>query len=272
MGHEAFLFVDADCQIDSSALRVFNRHLADGKMILQANDSSCNPDQSAMSYAVSVGNVLENDLFYAPKSNMSMAVFLRGTGMVFRRDILLSHPWKAHSISEDVEYSLDLLREGIRIFFVSDVKVKSKYPAYKAQLKTQRRRWAGGTLKFAVTHALGLIWEGLIKKNILLSDAGWTLLVLSRPLVLLELFFSLILTIICVLVYPSLLSSWLLILSLIVVSLQALYFSLGIAFLGINLRRLRLLLCTPIAVLKLLAVTLSTLGGLNRQRWVRTPR
>ncbi|MFX1492186.1 MAG: glycosyltransferase family 2 protein, partial [Promethearchaeota archaeon] len=144
-GYDAVIVVDADCQLDTHALRVFDQHLAGGDKVLQANDVSSNPDETTMSYAVAVGNLIENELFYVPKSQLGLAVFLRGTGMVFHREVLLSYPWKTHSIVEDVEYSLNLLRDGIRITFVGDVKVKSKYPVYKDQLNTQRMRWASGT-------------------------------------------------------------------------------------------------------------------------------
>ena len=65
-----------------------------------------------MSYLLSAAGFLENEFFYAPKSRLGLSVMLRGTGMVFHRDILLSHAWKAGSIVEDTEYTYQLLEEG----------------------------------------------------------------------------------------------------------------------------------------------------------------
>jgi cellulose synthase/poly-beta-1,6-N-acetylglucosamine synthase-like glycosyltransferase len=271
-GHDGVVVVDADCQLDTHALRVFDRHLAAGDKVLQANDASSNPDESTMSYAVAVGNLIENDLFYAPKSKIGLAVFLRGTGMVFHREVLLAFPWKALSIAEDVEYTLNLLRNEIRVRFVGDVKVKSKFPAYNYQLDIQRMRWASGALGFAKNHALKLIREGFVKRNWLLADAGWTFLVLSRPLVLLELFITVILAILCFQLRPGLLSNWLLVTALTLVFIQGLYFGAGILSLGINSRRIKLLLGTPILVLRLMVISLLGLIGINRDVWVRTPR
>ncbi|NIO19351.1 MAG: glycosyltransferase, partial [Candidatus Aenigmarchaeota archaeon] len=195
-GHEAIVVLDADCHIDVHALRVFDLFLENGHQVIQANNVASNPDASPMSYAVAIGNLIENDLFYAPKSHLGLAVFLRGTGMVFRREVLEHHSWRAHSIAEDVEYSLRLLTSGIRVSFVSEVNVSSEFPAHQDQLKIQRTRWASGNLCLGKTHALRLMWEGVVKGQWLLIDAGWTLLVLSRPLVLLELFIALILGVI----------------------------------------------------------------------------
>ena len=271
-GHDGLIVVDADCQLDAHALRVFDHHLAGGDKVLQANDASSNPDETAMSYAVAVGNLIENELFYAPKSHLGLAVFLRGTGMVFHREILVSYPWKANSVTEDVEYTLNLLRNGIRVMFVGDVKVKSKFPAYKDQLNTQRMRWASGTFAFGKTHALKLIKEGLVKKNLLLADAGWTFLVLSRPLVLIELFIAMISAILCFQLWPGLLAKWLLGISLILVLSHGLYFGTGIVSLGISLRRIRLLIGTPILVLSLMVISLLGIMGVNKYIWARTPR
>lgn len=271
-GHDGVVVVDADCQLDTHALRVFDQHLTAGDKVLQANDVSLNPDETAMSYAVAVGNLIENDLFYAPKSQIGLAVFLRGTGMVFHREVLLSYPWKALSITEDIEYTLNLLRNEIRVRFVGDVKVKSKFPVYNYQLDSQRMRWATGTLNFAKTQALKLIWEGLVRRNWLLSDAGWTFLVLSRPLVLFELFIAMILAILCFQLRPGLLSNWLLLTGLILVLIQGLYFGMGIVSLGINSRRIKLLLGTPVLILRLMAISLLGLIRFNKDVWARTPR
>ena len=90
-----------------------------------------------MSYASAVGNALENDLFYEPKSKLGLAVLLRGTGMVFHREILERFPWKAYSVAEDVQYALQLIRNGVRITFLPDVRVFSPFPVTREQLTIQ---------------------------------------------------------------------------------------------------------------------------------------
>src|SRR5262249_55593142 len=146
--------------------------------VLQASSVAANPEDSAVSYAVAVGNVLENDLFYAPKSRLGLSVLLRGTGMVFRRDVLERHPWQAHSITEDMEYTLELLRAGVGVRFLSDVRVVSDFPAHAEQLRVQRLRYAAGNLRFGKGKALRLMAEGILARRATLFDLGWTLLVL----------------------------------------------------------------------------------------------
>jgi 1,2-diacylglycerol 3-beta-glucosyltransferase len=269
--HDALVVLDADCQLDDNTLRVFDYYLKRGEKVLQANDAASNPDNNAMSYAVAVGNLIENRLFYTPKSRLGLAVFLRGTGMVFRREVLEQHQWQAHSVVEDAEYTLRLIKSDIKISFINEVNVFSEFPDQKNQLKAQRIRWAKN-LSFSKTQALKLIWEGMIQGRGLLIDAGWTLLVLSRPLVLLELFIAVIVGLFCVWLLPGALSKWLFAAGLILMFVQFFYFGLGIALLGINSRRIVFLLRSPATIGRLILFSLLGVFGVKGNIWARTPR
>ncbi|HEX5271082.1 MAG TPA: glycosyltransferase, partial [Gemmataceae bacterium] len=269
---DAVVILDADCRLDPHALRDFDERLSAGDAVLQASYVAANPEESGISYAVAVGNVLENDLFYAPKSRIGLAVLLRGTGMVFRRDVLEAHPWRADSVTEDTEHTLDLLRAGVRVRFLPHTRVVSDFPAHAGQLGVQRRRWAAGNLRFGRAQAPRLMAEGFAKRSVALFDLGWTLLVVSRPLVLAEALAALGAGIVCAALVPGPLSAGLLTTGLAVVLLQALYVGLGVVRLGVSPRRLVLLAGSVAAFVRLLGITLRGLFGGDKLAWVRTPR
>jgi hypothetical protein len=269
---DAVVVLDADCRLDRHALRVFDERLSAGDAVLQASYVAANPEDSAISYAVAVGNILENDLFYSPKSRLGLAVLLRGTGMVFRRDVLERLPWRAHSVTEDTEYTLELLRAGVRVCFLPHVQVVSDFPVHAGQLRVQRQRWAAGNFRFGKTRALGLMIEGILARRGALFDLGWTLLVLSRPLVLAETLAALLVAALCTWRIPDALSTGLLATGLTVILLQGLYVTLGVVRLGVNGRRLLLLAGSATAFVSLLRITLQGLFGSGRLAWARTPR
>jgi len=269
---DAVVVLDADCRLDRHALRAFDERLCAGDAVLQASSVAANPEDSAVSYAVAVGNVLENDLFYAPKSRLGLSVLLRGTGMVFRRDVLERHPWQAHSITEDMEYTLELLRAGVGVRFLSDVRVVSDFPAHAEQLRVQRLRYAAGNLRFGKGKALRLMAEGILARRATLFDLGWTLLVLSRPLVLAEALAALLLSVLCVWLAPGTLSGTLLATAAAVLLLQGLYVGLGVVSLGVSLRRLWLLVGSGATFVRLLGITLQGMFGRGKLAWTRTPR
>lgn len=270
--HTAYLVLDADCQIDLDALKVFDHYLSCGATVLQSNNIPSNPDVNSMTFAVAVGSTIEHDLFYAPKSQLGLAVFLGGTGMVISKKILERFPWQASSIVEDVDYAVNLLKENIKITFVPEVCVKSETPVDKEQLDIQRTRWASGNLHFGKTEAFKLMMKGLVKRNLRLADAGWTFLIISRPLVLLELFIAFFTAWIGYLVNSSLLSKFLFYFIFIIVIMQTLYFLLGILKLGLSFRRISLLIQVPVVIGRLILISLKGLTGKNLKSWTRTPR
>ncbi len=271
-GYDAILILDADCELDPRALKVFDGYLRCGAVVMQAKYVATNQDESPISYATAVGNLIENELFYSPKSKLGLAVFLQGTGMMFAAKILERYPWRAFSVVEDVEYTFELLRNDIDVKFVEEVKVMSEFPAGADQLSVQRERWAGGNLEFGRSHAIKLMWEGFLSKRIKLIDAGWTLLVLSRPLVLLNLSIVVALGCLSMIVSPGSISLILLTTGICLSLIMSIYFLIGILLLGLTAKRFKLLLFTPIVIVRLTIIAvLGALGG-GKKEWARTPR
>ncbi len=270
--YDAFIVIDADCIIDKQALNVLDFHLNNGERALQINDSTSNPDEGPISYALAVGNFIENELFYSPKSMLGLNVMLRGTGMVLKRDVLDEVPWKVHSIVEDSDYSLQLIKNGIKVHFVEEVHVKSEFPANLTQLQVQRSRWASGNLSFSKTQSFKLMWEGLRRRKIFIADAGITLFVLSRPLVLLHLFIVTLMAIFSVLFFPGFLSTLNLSIALSTLLAQLLYFGIGTFLFGINTHRINLFMKVPSIIIKLILISLKGILKKQNESWERTPR
>ena len=271
MGHDAFVVLDADCLIEKHALHVFDRCLEEGNHVLQAHYILSNPDASPISYVACVGNVLEYDFFYAPKSTLGLAVMLVGTGMVFHRSLLQQYPWKAHSAVEDAEYTLMLAPHGVRVRFVANVGVFQAGAERIQQLSVQRTRWAGGTLQLGKRSAVQLIVKGLTTGRTLLVNAGWTLLVVMRPLILLHLVLMLAIGMSLVLLQPSPVSRVYFGVGVGLVVVYFAYFAVGVATVGLSIRRVCYLLSTPL-VLAMMAIIAVKSGIARRTAWVRMPR
>lgn len=269
---EAAVILDADCKIDRNALSVFSAEVSQGRRVLQAKYVAANPDQSPMSYALAIGNALENDLFFSPKSRLNWAVLLRGTGMVLHRNVLHQVPWTAFSIVEDIEYAITLARHRVQVHFVDSTAVRSDFPFASQQLRVQRRRWASGNLDFARRQAIHLMLEGLRSHNWVLFDAGWTFLTLSRPLVILMASCAFAFALTGRIAARDGQFDLVLAVSAAILILLTLYVTMGILSLGLTGRRMRLLLRTPATAVRLLATSLAGLLGKSETAWTRTPR
>jgi cellulose synthase/poly-beta-1,6-N-acetylglucosamine synthase-like glycosyltransferase len=272
-GHDAVVVLDADCRIDPHALLAFDERLSRGNRVLQASDVVGNPDDNATCYTLATANVLENYCFYAPKSALGLAVPLRGTGMVFHRDVLLRFPWRAESIVEDAEYTCQLLEAGERVCFVPEARVISDFPVSREQLAVQRGRWIGGGLRMAVVRGPSLLWQGLRTGRLVLIDAALTMLLASRPLVIGQFLASLGLAVSCWwLLLPGPWPASLVVACASIAAAYTLYAAVGIALLGIRPKRIRLLLQLPLIAAAYLFMAMKGLARGHATTWNRTPR
>jgi cellulose synthase/poly-beta-1,6-N-acetylglucosamine synthase-like glycosyltransferase len=269
---DAVVVLDADCRMERHGLSVFDANLACGARVLQCSYVVDNPDEGVMSYALAVGNLIENELFYEPKSRLGLAVLLRGTGIVFDRAILQQIPWSAHSIAEDLEYSLELIRHGIPIRFLPEVRVFSSFPVTRDQLMIQRRRWAAGTTRDGWAEAFGLMAGGIRRLNLGMFDAGWTVLILSRPLFVALAALALLMALATWRLSPTAAGAAAVAVAGLEVAWLLCYFALGVYRLGLNARRLRLLSAASLVLVRLLGASLQGLVGIDGGSWRRTPR
>ena len=269
---DAYLILDADCGLDRHALRLVDASLQQGHQAIQLNHRVTNPDASPISYAATVGRILEYDLGYAPKSALGLSSLLVGTGMVLHRDLLERHPWTAASCAEDTEYTIELARHGIPIYFLANAYIDWSCIESPSQLAVQRRRWAEGNLALGRGQIAALALGGLRRGNLLLMDLAWSLLLQSRPLLLAHAAITIL--------YFSTLAYWsptpaaqnALITALLLTVLWMLYLAFGIASLGLTTHRTKLLLQSPLVIGNMTLVALRSLWSTPTSEWQRTPR
>lgn len=69
---------------------------------------------------------------------------LKGNGMAFSSELLLETGWPAHSLVEDLEFSLLLLERGICVQYCPDAIIGAEMVTSSAAATSQRMRWEGG--------------------------------------------------------------------------------------------------------------------------------
>ena len=108
---------------------------------------------------------------------LGLSAGLKGNGMAFTGALAAALPWPGGSLTEDLDYGLELARRfGLRVRYAPEARVKAQMPATAAQASSQRKRWERGRLGLMRERALPLIGEGLRRRSLLLLDAGWDLL------------------------------------------------------------------------------------------------
>jgi cellulose synthase/poly-beta-1,6-N-acetylglucosamine synthase-like glycosyltransferase len=110
--------------------------------------------------------------------HLGLAVGLKGNGMAFTREVLELAPWEGRSITEDIDYGLDLLQHhAIRVGYVPEARVLAQMPVTRTQASSQRERWESGRYALMRQRALPLLSRGLGRGDARQCDAAVQLMV-----------------------------------------------------------------------------------------------
>ena len=79
---------------------------------------------------------------------------LPGAATLYRRDLLMAHPFSPRTRAEDTDLTLHLVRQGVRIALAADAVASTVVPGTWAGLVAQRVRWMAGHFQCCAIHAL----------------------------------------------------------------------------------------------------------------------
>jgi len=82
-----------------------------------------------------------------------------GSGEAVRKEVVITlGGWSERSLTEDTEFSIRALKNGYRIVYIDDVKVKGEVPYTLKGLMSQQKRWAYGNTKVFMEHARSILF------------------------------------------------------------------------------------------------------------------
>jgi cellulose synthase/poly-beta-1,6-N-acetylglucosamine synthase-like glycosyltransferase len=147
-GHsEGVLVIDADSVIDLGLIATVQRRLLAGARALQCqyevSSFQDSPRTKLTTFAFHAFNIVRP----RGRARLGLSAGILGNGFALRRDVLTQVPYHAHSIVEDLEYHLALVRANIRVDFIDTAAVRGEIPVTSKGAKTQRARWEGGRLR-----------------------------------------------------------------------------------------------------------------------------
>jgi 1,2-diacylglycerol 3-beta-glucosyltransferase len=179
---DAVVIIDADTWVAPDFVALMADRLTalqegEGCCALQGRYGVLNGTEGWRSALMSGAFELVNHIRPLGADRLGLNVSLKGNGMAFTREVLERARWQGHSITEDLDYSLDLLRNHrLRVRYVPEARVLAQMPVTSEQAASQRVRWEGGRYRLLRERALPLLLEGVRKRSLPLLDAGFALL------------------------------------------------------------------------------------------------
>ncbi|HLK56119.1 MAG TPA: glycosyltransferase family 2 protein [Chthonomonadaceae bacterium] len=173
---DALVFLDADTLVEPNLLQVFAEGLRRGESVQQTRYEVRNPNASWRTRLLACALALIHIAKPLGRERLHLSDSLKGNGMCLTPEILIGTPWRGDALAEDLDYTLRLVRQGVRVAFRPDAVVYGEMAANARSAATQRRRWEAGRWQL-LRQTPALLLEGIRTRNRLLIDRALDLLI-----------------------------------------------------------------------------------------------
>ena len=168
--YDAVAIFDADNLVHPNFLIEMNNRLLKGDKIIQGFLDAKNPYDTWVSGTFAIAFWVIDHVSHLAKTNIGLSAVLGGTGMCITIDVLKKYGWRATCLTEDMEFTMKSLAEGIKTTWAHDAIVYDEKPLTFKQSWTQRKRWAQGQFDVAHRFIPKMLVEGWRRKDIRIWD------------------------------------------------------------------------------------------------------
>lgn len=169
--YDAVITFDADNLVHPDFLTEMNSRYQKGERVIQGYLDAKNPNDTWVSGVFAISFWVVNHVWHLAKYNLGLTSVLGGTGMCISYDLLKQHGWGATCLTEDMEFTMKTLLQGIPTTWAHDAIVYDEKPLTFKQSWNQRLRWAQGHFDVCGRYFFKILKEGIRRRDIVLIDA-----------------------------------------------------------------------------------------------------
>ena len=168
--YDAVAIFDADNLVHPQFLMEMNNRLLKGDRIIQGFLDAKNPYDTWVAGTFAIAFWVIDHVSHLAKTNIGLSAVLGGMGMCITIDVLKKYGWRATCLTEDMEFTMKSLTEGIKTTWAHDAIVYDEKPLTFKQSWTQRKRWAQGQFDVAHRFIPKMLVEGWRRRDIRIWD------------------------------------------------------------------------------------------------------
>jgi 1,2-diacylglycerol 3-beta-glucosyltransferase len=263
---DAVAVIDADAEVSANLLEAFAARIERGAHAVQAHYGILNPMASWRTRLITIAKAAFHIVRSRARERLRLSCGIRGNGWCVTHELLKRAPYQAYSLTEDLEYGIDLGLAGFRVAYADEAHSDAEMVTDERVAGTQRRRWEDGRFQLIRSRTVPLLLTAVRRMDPVCLDLALDLMVLPLSYVVL----NVVLLMACALVaihWASVSPAWLWLSIACIASLLA-YVLRGWQLSGIGLRGILDLARAPIFLTwKVLLMLRPRKAG-----WVRTDR
>lgn len=175
---DAVVIVDADSVVSANLLDSFGARIEAGACALQAHYGVLNAADSWRTrlMAIALGSI--HRVRSRARERMGLSCGIRGNGWCVTHALLDKIPYRAFSLTEDVEFGIELGLAGYRVAYCDESRVNGEMVTSEHAARSQRQRWEGGRIGLIREKAPALLRTAVIRRSLTCLDLAVDLLVL----------------------------------------------------------------------------------------------
>lgn len=183
---DAVVVVDADAEVSANLLEAFAARIEAGAGAVQAHYGVLNPDESWRTRLIALAHGAFHGVRSRARERLGLSCGLRGNGWCVSHRALRAVPYRAFSLTEDLEYGIALGLAGERVHYADEAHADAEMASGEKIAQRQRQRWEDGRFDLIRAQALPLLRTALRTRSALCLDLAVDLLVLPLSYVALN--------------------------------------------------------------------------------------
>jgi cellulose synthase/poly-beta-1,6-N-acetylglucosamine synthase-like glycosyltransferase len=174
----AVVVVDADSEASGNLLSAIAARIESGAHAVQVHYDVLNPQASWRTRLMTIAMGAFHTVRSRAREHLRLSCGIRGNGWCVTHELLRKIPYRAFSLTEDIEYGIDLGMRGYRVHYCDDAQVFGEMVSSSKTAGSQRRRWEQGRFQLIRERTLPLLKLALSSRSPVCLDLALDLLVL----------------------------------------------------------------------------------------------
>lgn len=186
---DAVVVIDADAEVSANLLESFAARIERGAEAVQAHYGVLNPMASWRTRLITIAKASFHIVRSRARERLRVSCGIRGNGWCLTHGLLARVPYRAFSLTEDLEYGIDLGIAGCRVEYADESHSDAEMVSGEQVARKQRQRWENGRFQLIRSKTLPLLAAALRQRSRICLDLALDLLVLPLSYVALNVVF-----------------------------------------------------------------------------------
>jgi 1,2-diacylglycerol 3-beta-glucosyltransferase len=183
---DAVVVIDADARASPNLLESFAQRLEAGERAVQAHYGVSNTDASWRTRLLSIAKASFHIVRSRARERLRLSCGIRGNGWCVTHALLDRVPYKAFSLTEDLEFGIELGMAGYRVAYADEAHADAEMVTGEKDARNQRQRWEQGRFQLVRQKTLPLLQRAVSRQSAVCFDLALDLMVLPLSYVALN--------------------------------------------------------------------------------------